>query len=81
MQHITVTEKMGDEMSEKTEQTKQIAAQLLAGLLSNPHIYANMSDEGAQAPQEQELMEVAIDMAEHLIARVEARVGRLCQFL
>lgn len=63
-------------MSEKTEQTKQIAAQILAGLLSNPHIYANMSDEGAQAPQEQELMEVAIGMAEQLIARVEARVGK-----
>jgi len=62
-------------MSKKAEQTKQIAAQILTGLLSNPHIYANMSDEGAQAPQEQELMKVAIDMAENLIARVEERSG------
>ncbi|GAB4383379.1 MAG: hypothetical protein Kow00121_45140 [Elainellaceae cyanobacterium] len=61
-------------MSEKLEQTKQIAAQILVGLLSNPHIYANMSDEGAKAPQEQELMGLAIDMAENLIARVEERI-------
>lgn len=62
-------------MSEKTEQAKQIATQILAGLLSNPHIYASMSDEGAHAPQEQELIEVAIGMAEKLIARVEERIG------
>ncbi|NJO42231.1 MAG: hypothetical protein HC865_16800 [Cyanobacteria bacterium RU_5_0] len=62
-------------MSEKNEQTKQIAAQILAGLLSNPHIYASMSDEGAQAPQVQELMGVAIEMAEHLIAKVEEKVA------
>jgi hypothetical protein len=67
---------MENKMNEKTEQTKQIAAQILAGLLSNPHIYANMSDEGAQAPQEQELIEIAIDMAENLIAKIEERIRK-----
>jgi hypothetical protein len=62
------------EMSNRIERTQQIAAQILAGLLSNPHIYANMSDEGSQAPQEQELIGVAIEMAENLMSRVEARV-------
>lgn len=62
-------------MSEKVEQTKQIAAQILTGLMSNPHIYASMSDEGAQAPQIQELIEMAVEMAENLIAKVEKRTG------
>ncbi|NJR60019.1 MAG: hypothetical protein HC769_14955 [Cyanobacteria bacterium CRU_2_1] len=43
--------------------------------MSNPHIYASMSDEGAQAPQVQELMGMAIEMAEHLIAKVEEKVA------
>jgi DNA-binding transcriptional regulator YbjK len=73
---ITAIEAIEAEMNKNTEHTQQIAAQILAGLLSNPHIYANMSDEGAQAPQEQELIGVAIEMAEHLIARVEHRVEK-----
>jgi hypothetical protein len=62
-------------MNEKTEQMKHMATQILAAMLSNPHIYANLSEEGAQAPQEQELVEVAIEIAESLIAKVEKRIG------
>jgi hypothetical protein len=50
---------------------KQIATQLLAAMLANPHIYAKVSDEGAKGQQEQELIIIAIEMAENLITRVE----------
>lgn len=60
-------------MNSRTRELKQIAAQLLAGLLANRHIYASMSDEGAQGQQEQRLMLVAIEMAESLMAMVENR--------
>lgn len=58
-------------MENHTSEVKHIAAQLLAGMLSNPHIYANLSDEGSQGQQEQALVLVAIEMAENLIARAE----------
>lgn len=58
-------------MESHSSELKQIAAQLLAGMLSNPHIYANLSDEGSQGQQEQALLLVAIEMAENLIARAE----------
>jgi hypothetical protein len=57
-------------MSTKDE-TKQIAAQLLSAMLANPHIYASVSDEGAQGRQEQELVVMAIAMAESLIAKID----------
>ncbi|HEY9621994.1 MAG TPA: hypothetical protein V6C78_16685 [Crinalium sp.] len=60
-------------MDAKIEQTKQIAAQLLTGLLSNPHIYASMSEERAHGQQEQELISVAIELADQLITKVEER--------
>lgn len=50
---------------------KQIAAQILAGLLANPHIYATISDEGANGQQEQILMRMAIDMAENLVQTLD----------
>lgn len=59
---------------ERTE-VKQIAAQLLAGMLSNPHIYASVSDEGASGQQEQILMRMAIDMAENLVSSVDKEVA------
>jgi hypothetical protein len=55
------------------DQVKQIAAQLLAGMLANPHIYATISDEGSKGQQEQELTLVAIEMAESLIQKVDSR--------
>ncbi|MGK7918028.1 MAG: hypothetical protein AB4038_21245 [Prochloraceae cyanobacterium] len=60
-------------MSTKVNEVKQIAAQLLAGMLANPHIYASISDEMSKGRQEQELMEMAIQMAKILIAKVEQR--------
>lgn len=53
------------------DETKQIAAQLLSAMLANPHIYASVSDEGAQGRQEQELVMIAIAMAENLIAKID----------
>lgn len=61
-------------MESKVAELKQVAAQLLSGMLANPHIYANMSDEGAAGQQEQKLMLIAIEMAENLIAKAEERI-------
>jgi hypothetical protein len=54
-------------------EVKQIAAQLLAAMLSNPHIYPNMSDDGIQGQREQTLIILATEMAENLIEKVESR--------
>jgi hypothetical protein len=58
-------------MDSQAKEVKEIAAQLLAGLLANPHIYANRSDEGSQGQQEQALILMAIEMAESLREKVE----------
>ena len=57
-------------MEKNNSEVKQIAAQLLSGMLSNPHIYAILSDEGV-GQQEQHLMTIAIEMAEKLIKKVD----------
>ncbi len=57
----------------KVTEVKQIASQLLSGMLANPHIYPTVSDEGSQGQQEQTLMILAIELAESLIAKVENR--------
>lgn len=53
------------------DEIKRLSAQILAGLLANPHIYASVSDEGAQGQQEQLLVIMAIEMAENLVNQVE----------
>ncbi|WP_315787749.1 hypothetical protein [Fischerella sp. JS2] len=58
-------------MESQANEVKQIATQLLAAMLANPHIYATISDEGAKGQQEQELMIIAIEMAENLINKVD----------
>jgi hypothetical protein len=58
-------------MDAKTSEVKQIATQILAGMLANPHIYASISDERARGRQEQDLVVMAIEMAERLIEKVE----------
>ncbi len=60
-------------MDAKTTEIKQIATQLLAGMLANPHIYAQVSEDLAQGVQEQDLIVLAIEMAEQLIDKVEKR--------
>lgn len=57
----------------ETNEVKQIATQLLAGMLANPHIYANVSDEGSSGQQEQVLITIAIDMAQSLIEKLKVR--------
>lgn len=64
----------GMSMDSKVSELKQLAAQLLAGILANPHIYASMSDEGGRGQQEQKLIVMAIEMAESLIEKVEERI-------
>jgi hypothetical protein len=63
-----------ESQASKVSELKQIAAQLLSGMLANPHIYANPSDEGGKGQQEQNLTTMAIEMAEKLIEKVEATV-------
>ncbi|MDJ0737441.1 MAG: hypothetical protein QNJ47_25805 [Nostocaceae cyanobacterium] len=61
-------------MNSSTIEIKQIAAQLLAGMLANPHIYPMISDEMARGQKEQDLMVLAVEMAEGLIDKVEKQV-------
>jgi len=58
-------------MATQADEVKQIAAELLAGMLANPHIYPQLSDDGAKGGLEQKLMLVATEMAENLIQHVE----------
>ncbi len=58
-------------MEPSKNEVKQIATQLLSGMLANPHVYATVSDELGRGQQEQELIIAAIAMAESLITKVE----------
>ena len=60
-------------MNNKATEVKQISAQLLAGMLANPHIYASLSEEGSKGQQEQTLMNIVIEMAENLIEKVDKK--------
>ncbi len=50
---------------------KQTASQLLAAMLSNPHIYPKVSDEGSSGRMEQQLIIVAVEMAQSLNQHIE----------
>jgi hypothetical protein len=50
---------------------KQTASQLLAAMLSNPHIYPQVSDEGGYGKMEQQLIITAVEMAEILSQHIE----------
>lgn len=60
-------------MLESHQEIKQIATQLLAGMLANPHIYAKVSDEEGRGQQEKTLIITAIEMAENLVKLVDER--------
>jgi hypothetical protein len=62
-------------MDSQPNEVKQIAAQLLSGMLSNPHIYAAMSDEEGEGRLEQSLVTVAIAMAKRLVEKVDQKPG------
>jgi hypothetical protein len=50
---------------------KQTASQMLAAMLSNPHIYTQISEEGGYGQMEQELILTAVEMAESLIQHID----------
>jgi hypothetical protein len=52
-------------------QLQQTASQLLAAMLSNPHIYPQVSDEGGCGNMEQKLILIAVEMAEKLNQQIE----------
>jgi glycerophosphoryl diester phosphodiesterase len=58
-------------MNSKFDELKQTASQLLAAMLSNPHIYPQISDEGGEGKMEQQLITIAVEMAKSLIQQVE----------
>lgn len=58
-------------MNPKVDELKQTASQLLAAMLSNPHIYPQISDEGGYGQMEQQLISIAVEMAQSLIQQVE----------
>lgn len=60
-------------MNANPTDVKHIAAQLLSGLLANPHIYASISDEKGRGQQEQNLVTMAIEMAESLIEKADGQ--------
>ncbi len=60
-------------MDSNQVELQQLSAQLLAGLLANPHVYPSVSDERADGRQEQELILLAIELAEQLVKKVERR--------
>jgi hypothetical protein len=62
-------------MELKQSEVKQIATQLLSGMLANPHLYQTLSDQLGKGPQEQDLIIAAIEMAESLIEKVERKLN------
>ncbi|MDJ0598316.1 MAG: hypothetical protein QNJ37_05695 [Crocosphaera sp.] len=56
-----------------TEHLSSLAAQILSGMMANPHIYSMVSDEGALGEQEKILRHTALEMAEALIMDAEKR--------
>ncbi|MEY2833296.1 MAG: hypothetical protein RLZZ574_2555 [Cyanobacteriota bacterium] len=63
-------------MKSQANEIKQIAAQLLAGMLANPHTYQVYCPESGKLSKEQqtELIESAIALAESLVSKTEARI-------
>lgn len=63
-------------MKSQAYEIKQIAAQLLAGMLANPHIGRAYSTENGKLSQKQqdELVTKAIALAESLVEETETRI-------
>ncbi len=59
--------------SRNSEVLSSLAAQILSGMIANPHIYSMVSDEGASGEQERILRHTALEIAEALITDVENR--------
>ncbi|MBD2388433.1 hypothetical protein [Cylindrospermum sp. FACHB-282] len=54
-----------------SHELKETASQLLAAMLSNPHIYPQVSDDGSDGKMEQQLIILAVEMASSLIQHIE----------
>lgn len=50
----------------------EVATKLLAGMVSNPHLYTVVSDEEGRGHQEQLLVLNAVRMAEALVDRIQS---------
>ena len=63
-------------MKSQADEIKRIAAQLLSGMLANPHIYrAYPTESGKFTPEQRsELIETAVALAESLVEKTEARI-------
>lgn len=63
-------------MKSQADEIKQIATQLLVGMLANPHTYQAYPTENGKlgSQQQDELIETAIALAESLIAKTEAHI-------
>ncbi|MFW6296073.1 MAG: hypothetical protein ACOC04_02660 [Halothece sp.] len=57
-------------MMNYTDEVKQMATHILSGMLSNPHIYAEMSDDRRT---EHKLVILATQMAEDLVNHIEEK--------
>ncbi|MFM2063305.1 MAG: hypothetical protein RLZZ507_2975 [Cyanobacteriota bacterium] len=58
-------------MNTQVDELKKTASQLLAAMLSNPHIYPQVSDEGGSGNMEQQLIIASVEMAESLMGYIE----------
>lgn len=58
-------------MNTQIDELKKTASQLLAAMLSNPHIYPQVSDEGGYGNLEQKLIIASVEMAEKLIEQID----------
>jgi hypothetical protein len=63
-------------MNTQINELKKTASQLLAAMLSNPHIYPQVSDEGGYGNLEQKLMIASVEMAEKLIEQIDKNSSR-----
>lgn len=68
-------------MKSQADEVKQIAAQLLSGMLANPHLYEVYRAESGKLnrEQQQELIETAIAMAGDLITQAETQIEKQFQ--
>ena len=63
-------------MKSQSDEIKHIAAQLLTGMLANPHTYQIYPTQNGRLNQKQqaELIETAVSLAEALIKKTETRI-------
>lgn len=63
-------------MNKQNDDLKKIASQLLAGMLSNPHIYSQVSDDRGYGNMEQQLVITSVEIAEKLVEYIDTNYSR-----